>query len=68
MAAILAVAEYLPTSSKAKSANDPHLNFLLSFLTGNEGTHFTAQVLFPSLSSSSCHSTSRAVASLELPK
>lgn len=51
MAAILAVAKYLPTSSKTKSANDPHLTFPLSPLSGNEGTRFTAQVLFPSLSS-----------------
>lgn len=40
MTAILAGAEYLPTSSKTNSANDPHLNFPLPSLPGDDGTHF----------------------------
>lgn len=50
MAAILAVAEYLPESSRAKSGNDSHLHFPLSSLTGKEGAHFTLWLLFPPLS------------------
>lgn len=69
MAAILAVAEYLPASSKTKSANDPHLNLPLSSLTGDEGTHFTTSVLFPSLFLIVLlHSQSRAIASPKLAR
>lgn len=40
MAAILAVVEYLPESSRTKSGNDSHLHFPLSSLTRKEGARF----------------------------